>query len=253
MTTYVLVHGGWHGGWCWRRVGGALIATGSNVYTPTLTGLGERAHLLSPEIGLETHIRDVLGMLEFEELKSVVLVGHSYSGIVVTAVADRAPDKIAHLVYLDAVVPRDGEGLYDRAPAQVKEHFEEQARTKGDGWRVPVSAASAGFLGLREAEDIRWVVPRLTAHPIRTFREPVRLGASFPQMPRTYINCIGDKDFGQPRTAQAEGIDDYHELRTGHDAMVTAPQDVARLLRKVGERAVAQPRVAGDAPNSARP
>lgn len=253
MTTYVLVHGGWHGGWCWRRVGRALVATGDDVHTPTLTGLGERAHLLSPEVGLETHILDVLGLLEFEDLRGVVLVGHSYSGIVVTGVADRAPGRIAHLVYLDAVVPRDGEGLHDRAPAQVKAYFEEQARTKGDGWRVPTGAASAEFLGLRKDEDISWVMPRLTAHPIRTFREPVRLSADFPQMPRTYINCIGDKDFGQPRTIQAEGIDGYHELRTGHDAMVTASQEVARVLRQVAERAVAQPLAAGDAPNSARP
>lgn len=253
MATYVLVHGGWHGGWCWRRVGRALIATGNEVYTPTLTGLGERAHLLAPELGLETHIRDVLGMLEFEDLRGVVLVGHSYSGIVVTAVADRAPGRIAHLVYLDAVVPRDGECLYDRAPAQVKAHFEEQARTKGDGWRVPVAAANAEFLGLREEEDIRWVMPRLTAHPIRTFREPVQLSASFPQMPRTYINCIGEKNFGQPRTIQADGIDDYHELRTGHDAMVTAPQEVVRVLRQVAERAGAHAPAAGDTPKSARP
>ena len=231
MTTYVLVHGAWHGGWCWRRVEHALIARGDDVFAPTLTGLGERAHLLSPEIGLETHILDVLGMLEFEDLTGIVLVGHSYSGIVINAVADRAPGRIAHVVYLDAVVPRDGECLYDRAPAQVKAHFEEHAKTSGDGWRVPVGAASAEFLGLRTDEDISWVMPRLTPHPIRTFREPVRLSASFPQMPRTYINCIGDKEFGQPRSIQADGIGDYHELRTGHDAMVTASQEVANVLR----------------------
>lgn len=252
MATYVLVHGAWHGGWCWRRVARSLIAIGNEVYTPTLTGLGQRAHLLSPEVGLETHILDVLGMLEFEDLRGVILVGHSYSGIVVSAVADRAPGRIARLVYLDAVVPRNGEGLYDRAPAQVMSYFEQQASTKGDGWRVPAGAASAEFLGLREEEDISWVMPRLTAHPIRTFREPVRLGGGFPQMPRTYINCIADKDFGQPRTLQADGIDDYHELRAGHDAMVTASQDVVSVLRQVAEGAVAQPPAAGDAPESAR-
>ena len=233
MTTYVLVHGAWHGGWCWRKVARALTATENDVHTPTLTGLGERAHLLSPEVGLETHIQDVVGTLEVEDLKEVVLVGHSYGGIVVTAVADRVPQRIARLVYLDAVVPRDGECMYDRAPAQVKAHFEEHAKTGGSGWRVPVGAVSAQFLGLTDEEDVRWVMPKLTPHPVRTFREIVRLSPGFPQMPRTYINCIGNRPFGQPRTVQADGINDYHEVRTGHDAMVTTPQDIVGLLRKV--------------------
>jgi pimeloyl-ACP methyl ester carboxylesterase len=158
-------------------------------------------------------------------------VGHSYGGVVVTAVADRVPERIARLVYLDAVVPRDGECLYDRAPAHVKEHFEQHAQGGGEGWRVPVDAVSRQMLGLTDEEDARWVLPKLTPHPQRTFTERVRLGPEFPRMPRTYINCIGDKPFGQPRTMQADGIDDYHELRTGHDAMVTAPEEVVRLLR----------------------
>jgi pimeloyl-ACP methyl ester carboxylesterase len=237
MTTFVLVHGAWHGGWCWNRVGRALKQTGSEVYTPTLTGLGERAHLASREVDLETHISDVLGVLEAEDLADIVLVGHSYGGIVITAVADRAAQRIAHLVYLDAFAPRDGQSLYDCVPAEVKTHFEDQARIGGDGWRVPVAAVSAPFLGLKHQDDVRWVMPKLTAHPIRTFREAVRLGATLPPLPRTYIKCIGDKPLGQPKTLQADGMDDYHELRTGHDAMVTAPQDVVDLLRKVGETA----------------
>ena len=124
MTTYVLVHGAWHGGWCWRRVVRDLMALGSEVYAPTLTGLGERAHLASLEVGLETHIRDVLGVLEAEDLADVVLVAHSYAGIVCSAVADRASKRIARLVYLDAVVPQDGQCLYDCASAQAKAHFE---------------------------------------------------------------------------------------------------------------------------------
>lgn len=232
MATYVLVHGAWHGGWCWSRVARTLRETGAEVYTPTLTGLGERAHLASREVGLETHVADVLEVLEAEDLTDVVLAGHSYAGMVVTAVADHAAARIARLIYLDAVVPRDGQCLYDRAPAQVKAHFEEHARTGGEGWRVPVAAASAQFLGLKREDDLRWVMPRLTPHPIRTFREAVQLRSDAPAVPRSYINCIGDKPLGQPRTAQAEGIADYHELRTGHDAMVTAAQEVAALLRK---------------------
>lgn len=229
MPTYVLVHGAWHGGWCWARVRRALEADGSPVHTPTLTGLGERAHLVSREVGLETHVADVVAVLETEDLADVVLVGHSYAGMVVTAVADRAARRIARLVYLDAVVPRDGQCLYDTASPQVKAHFEEQAKNGGEGWLVP--PAGAKFLGLQSEEDQRWVMPRLRPHPVRTFREAVRLGAGPPRVPRRYINCIGDKPPGQPRSAQAEGIADYRELRTGHDAMVTAAGEVAALLR----------------------
>ena len=159
MTTYVLVHGAWHGGWCWRKVRAALEATSADVHTPTLTGLGERAHLASRDISLDTHVSDVLGVLETEDLSEVVLVGHSYGGIVVTAVADRAADRVARLVYLDAVVPRDGQCLYDRAPPQLRAHFEEQARVAGEGWRVPVSVATPQFLGLKAEEDVRRAMP----------------------------------------------------------------------------------------------
>ena len=231
MTTYVLVHGAWHGGWCWRKVRALLEASGADVHTPTLTGLGDRAHLASRDVGLDCHVADVLGVLETEDLSGIVLVGHSYAGMVVTGVADRAAHRIARLVYLDAVVPKDGQCLYDRAPPQVRTSWEEQARVAGEGWRVPASVATPQFLGLKSDEDLRWVMPRLTPHPIRSFREPLRLSDRIPQMPRTYINCIGDKPLGQPRTVQADGIVDYHELRTGHDAMVTAAEDVAALLR----------------------
>lgn len=231
MTTFVLVHGAWHGGWCWSRVARGLVAASHSVHAPTLTGLGERAHFLSRETSLETHVHDILDVLEAGNLKDAVLVGHSYGGVVVTCVADRAPQRIARLVYLDAVVPRDGECMYDRSPVSIRAHFEEHANRGGQGWYVPVSALSPQFLGLTSEADARWVMPKLTPHPIRTFAERVRLSVSFPRMPRTYINCIGDKQPGQPRTAQADGIDDYHEIRAGHDAMVAAPEAVTALLR----------------------
>jgi pimeloyl-ACP methyl ester carboxylesterase len=232
MATYVLVHGAWHGGWCWRRVVHALVAAGDTVFTPTLTGLGERAHLLTPDIGLETHVQDVLGVLRAEDLADVVLVGHSYAGFVVDAVADRAPERVAHIVYLDAVVGADGECLFDRLGPATRARFEERAQAEGDGWRVPVSAASPQYLGLASEEDARWVMDRLTPHPMRTFRDALRLSPAFPPVARTYVNCIGELPAGQPPSSQARGIDDCVELRTGHDAMVTAPREVAALLRR---------------------
>jgi pimeloyl-ACP methyl ester carboxylesterase len=234
MKTYVLVHGAWHGGWCWERVRNLLQATGAQVRTPTLTGLGERAHLASRDTGLATHVADVLEAIESEDLTGVVLVGHSYAGMVVTAVADRAAGRISCLVYLDAVVPANGQCLYDLAPERLKTVCEELARIEGDGWRVPASVATPQFLGLESDEDQAWVLPKLTPHPIQTFRDAVSLDPQFPRMPRSYINCIGHKAFGQPRTRQAEGISDYHEVRAGHDAMVTAPEEVAAILRKLG-------------------
>src|SRR5689334_15631432 len=113
MANYLLVHGAWHGGWCWRRVVPLLRAAGHEVFTPTLTGLGERVHLLTRDVGLDTHAQDVIGVLEYEDLRDVVLVGHSYGGMVITAVAERAAERLAHLVYLDAFVPRDGQSQMD--------------------------------------------------------------------------------------------------------------------------------------------
>src|SRR5690349_14070720 len=123
MITYVLLHGGWAGGWQWRAVAQHIRAAGYEVYTPTFTGLGERAHLASPEVGLETHIQDVLGVLEYEDLHEMVLVGHSYSGMVSTAVAERVPERIAELVYVDAFVPQDGQSLNDIIGLNLQAYF----------------------------------------------------------------------------------------------------------------------------------
>jgi pimeloyl-ACP methyl ester carboxylesterase len=168
-------------------------------------------------------------VLEYEELADVILVGHSYAGMVVTAVADRVPQRLSRLVYLDAVVPNSGQCLSDCAGPEFRRRIEEQVRIQGDGWLIPT--ASAQTLGLIRNEDIDWTVPRLGPHPYRTFYETVesRLPAAA-MVPPTYINCIADKAPGGLRSAQADGIDDYHELATEHDAMITLPEEVAELL-----------------------
>ena len=210
----------------------ALRAHGAEVYTPTLTGLGERAHLASREVSLETHVRDVMGTIESERLDDVVLVGHSYAGVVVTAVADRMPQRISRLVYLDAMVPRAGQSLYDTAGPVFRERIEGLVKTQGEGWYIPIPTAER--MGLFAQEDIDFAMPRLVPHPARTFAEPVNLrGPWASPVRRTYINCIGKSTPGGPRSVQAAGIDDYRELSTGHDAMVTAPNEVAAMLLEV--------------------
>jgi pimeloyl-ACP methyl ester carboxylesterase len=232
MATYVLVHGAWHGGWCWKRLAAALQGPGVEIHTPTLTGLGERSHLASRDVSLETHIQDVLGTIESERLDDVILVGHSYAGVVVTGVADRVPQRISRLVYLDAMVPKSGQSLYDTAGPAFRERIESAVKAQGEGWYIPLPTAER--MGLFEQDDIDFVMPRLVPHPARTFAEAVTLKSPWGKpVRRSYINCIGKSTPGGPRSSQAAGIDDYHEISTGHDAMVTMPLELVMLLRDI--------------------
>lgn len=188
MATYVLVHGAWHGGWCWKKVTPLLRAAGHDVFTPTLTGLGERVHLLTPAVGLETHIQDVLGVVHYEDLRQVILVGHSYGGMVITGVAHQATDRLAHLVYLDAFVPHDGQCLLDLPPPEMAAAQREQAKTIGDGWRVPPLPLEA--FGVTDQADLRWAGPKVGDQPRLTFEQPVRYASEAgAALPRTYISC----------------------------------------------------------------
>ncbi|NQW10278.1 MAG: alpha/beta fold hydrolase [Alphaproteobacteria bacterium] len=230
MTTYVLVHGAWHGGWCWVRVAERLRAAGHTVFTPTLTGLADRAHLMGPTLSLQTHIRDVAGLLAWEELRDVVLVGHSYGGMVITGAADRVADRIKTLVFLDALTPKHGQCAMDlRAPEQVAATFE-AARTRGNGWRIPPTPA-ATFL-VNEA-DRAWVDAKCTDLPLACFTEHLHLsGAADRITDRVYIRASG---YPNPTfdtalaTARAAGWP-CHEVPVGHDVMVDAPEELTRIL-----------------------
>ena len=236
MATLVLVHGAWHGGWCWRRLTPLLRGAGHEVYVPTLTGLGERAHLLSPAVGLDTHAQDVVGVLEYEALDRVVLVGHSYGGMVITAVAQQAAARLAHLVYLDAFVPRDGECLLDLLGEKGRDATLARARAEGQGWRLPPPRDESPF-GTRDEADIRWLRSKLGAHPVKSLQQPVRLtdpGAV--ALPRTFIDCTETAWFPQPaRRARSEPGWHYRALPTGHDAMITAPHELATVLQEITE------------------
>lgn len=233
MATFVLVHGAWHGGWCWKRVTPLLRAVGHEVFTPTLTGLGERAHLLAPSVDLETHIQDVLGVLQCEDLGRVILVGHSYGGMVITGVAGRAPERLAHLVYLDAFVPRNGQSLYDLVPPERRALYDEWARAKGEGFRLP--SPPLEYFGVTAEPDVQWVTPRLLPQPLATLTNPVQLTHSVADLPRTYIACTQHtgpfRQFAQ--RAQREAGWRYRELPAVHDVMITAPRDLVALLLEV--------------------
>src|ERR1700736_5549500 len=168
MATFVLVHGGWFGGWCWQKVVPFLEAAGHEVYAPTLTGLAERASELSPDVGLDIHIQDIVCLLEEKDLHGVILVGHSYGAMVITGVVDQVPERIAHLDYLDTFVPRDGESLADISPMVIRV-LRRQAQAHGDGYRV----ASRGTYGVTTEPDRSWVLSKVTPQPLMTFEQPL--------------------------------------------------------------------------------
>src|SRR5579864_4967470 len=187
MATFVLVHGGWHGGWCWQKVIPFLEAAGHDVYAPTLTGLAERVSELSPDVGLDTHIQDIVGLLEDKDLQGVILVGHSYGGMVITGVVDRVPERIAHLVYLDTFVPRDGDAMVSVSPLVIRPLLRRQ--TRADGWRVD----SRGTYGVTREPDRSWVLRSVTPQPLKTLEQPLHLKnpAIVEAVPRTHIECTG--------------------------------------------------------------
>ena len=227
--TFVLVHGAWHGGWCWRHVLPLLRKENHEAHAPTLTGLGDRAHLAHPDINLETHIRDVQMLIEAEELNEVVLVGHSYAGMVITGVADRIGERIRRLVYLDAFVPENGKALVDYAGAERAARQRSDAAQGGTVGPMPASA-----LGLTRPEDIDWATRRQVRHPFGTMTQPLTLAneAAFARLPKSFVNCHSatgtfDQFVAKIRNDPAW---QYLELNTGHDAMIIDPQATARVL-----------------------
>lgn len=235
MTTYVLVHGAWGGGWKYARVAERLRKRGHIVFTPTLTGAGERSHLLSGEINLTTHVTDILNVIRTEDLSGIVLAGHSYGGMVITAVADQIPEKIAALVYLDAFVPEDGQSLFDLNIPANTQMFLARAGANG-GLLIPPPPAKAYF-GVNDADAAR--VDALAApQPIGTMIEKVRLTGAY----RRVTKCIYVHGAVLPRespfhrfyeAAKAAGWD-AHALPCGHDVMLDRPEEVAEILDGVG-------------------
>lgn len=223
MTTYVLVHGAWHGGWCWRRTAESLRAAGHEVHTPTLTGLGERAHLLDAGIGLRTHVDDLLGVLRYEDLRDVVLVGHSYAGLVVREAADRVPERVSRITMVDAWAAGDGRSLEDVVPDFFRDRIESATV---DGLVPPSPAAD---VGVTEPDQAAWLEARLTPQPRRTFSEPTRLSGAVDAIDCRAVLCTPGGPMPFPRLARENGWA-ATVLDVGHDAMVTAPRELADVL-----------------------
>lgn len=230
--TFVLVHGASHGGWCWSRVARLLRAAGHDVFTPTLTGFGERAHLLTPDVGPATLVQDVVGVLEAEELRDVVLVGHSFGALVALGVAQRVPALLRRIVLLDGVVVEPGEpGFAVFTPDAVAARI--AAAEPSGGLSYPASPAAV--FGVGEPADAAWVDRRLTPQPLRVYTEPFDIRAPLGNgVPVSYLSCVDPPYMpiaAAHRIVRREGWE-WRELATGHDAMITAPElTAAELLR----------------------
>lgn len=238
MATYLLVHGGGGGGWVWGRLAPLLRAAGHEVWTPTLTGVGERSHLLRPETDLETHIADVLAVMFYEDLTDVILVGHSYGGMVITGVADRASERIGQLVYLDAAMPQDGESLVDLSP-ELMALARQDARLVNDVEVVlgPDTAATRQ-VGSQDEAIVGWKARRQTPHPWISFAQPLKLTdpAALAAIPRTNINCTSTLRLRpKDKVQRALTADRVWEIDTTHDLMITEPQRVAEMLLKLAD------------------
>lgn len=227
MSTFVLVHGAWQGGWCWKRVASLLRQAGHDVVTPTMTGLGERAHLLTDKVDLYTHIEDILAVIHCEGLSDFILCGHSYGGMVITGVADQLHENVQSLIYLDALVPADGQSALDVLPEDLA------AGLQNNRGNIGVAPAPAEAFSVN-MEDRAWVDRLNTDHPYRTFAQPIRLADSWKQVHRkTYIYATGwQPGIGQPFFDRAQQETDWtaHSMACGHYAMIDMPEELTQLL-----------------------
>ena len=230
---FLLVHGAFSGGWLWDRVRPLLQDVGHEVFTPTLTGLGDRADSSSPDIGLSTHVADVVRLIEAEDLQDVVLVLYSYAGMLAPGVAAAAADRLERLVFLDAFVPDEGDRCFDLMPLEAADSIRRQAEAEGEGWRFPPFPMDA--LGVLAEENVRWIGQRLVEQPLKTYEEPVQgTSGEWKRLPRTYIACTESAFVGvlEPFAQMARTQPGWScvELASGHSPMISAPDALVRVL-----------------------
>jgi pimeloyl-ACP methyl ester carboxylesterase len=231
MSSFVFVHGAWHGGWSWRLVADRLAERGHEVHTPSLTGLGDRAHLGGPHVALETHLQDIVSLIQSHDLQQVVLVGHSYGGIIVRATADRLFERVSELIYVDALVPEDGESAATLVGEQIASDW--QSRPRAANGTIPHSDVSRW--GIVDRRQHAWVTARVCGHPLRTLFETVSLSDHrAAALPTTYVHCSGVDGERRP-SVYAQRVASYAnarwvDLRAAHDVMLTHPDHIVELL-----------------------
>jgi pimeloyl-ACP methyl ester carboxylesterase len=228
----VLVHGAWHGGWCYGRVADQLRAAGHRVYTPTLTGLGERSHLLTPSVNLSTHIADIANLIRWEDIRQIILVGHSYGGMVVTGVADAMTDRVSALVYLDAFLPTAGKSFHDILPPEVALAQVQSAHASNGLTAPPIPAAAFNV----NEEDRAWVDSLCTPHPLRTLTQPIELTGNHSRIAnKSYVLATknpGVLFHGFARSMRNDPSCTSYELPCGHDVMIDLPHETASIIRR---------------------
>ncbi|WP_051621219.1 alpha/beta hydrolase [Leeuwenhoekiella sp. MAR_2009_132] len=232
--TFVLIHGAWHGGWCWKDVKENLIKENFATYTPSLSGMGENRHNLNDSISLKTHILDIISLIVMEDLENVVLVGHSYAGSVITGVADSIPERLNKLIFLDAMLVHDGE-----SPITSEPRSEQLKKKKIFDKKEHFDPISSTYFGVSDIEKVEWVNARLTPQPYMTFGQPLQLQHAFGNgLPMVYIACKN------PQLSVLKDRSDklknepgwkYLTLNTGHDAMITMPNELSVMLMELAK------------------
>jgi pimeloyl-ACP methyl ester carboxylesterase len=235
MANYCLVHGGWHGGWVWKRVARSLREEGHDVYTPTMTGLGERSHLLNATINLSTNIQDIVNVIKFEELNNVILCGHSYAGMVISGVADLISERIAALVYLDAWVPENGDSMFTLLPETWQLSVIKEVAPY-EGYMRPAIPAEALQVNKR---DRAWVDRMCTPHPLGTMTEGIRLHGNHRKVKKRIFALASGWEPNPVRAfyekLQKDPAWTIRTIKCGHDAMLDEPEEVVNILREAGE------------------
>ncbi len=234
MSTFILIHGGWHGGWCWRKVAKNLRSAGHEVFAPSLTGMGEREHLWTPDVGLSTHTQDVLNLIHFEQLNQIILVGHSYGGTIMTLVADQIAVQIDALVYVDGVIPEDGVSGWMAFPEQRRSDMLAGAKKLG-GQRIP--SPDPSIWGVTEAQDVAWLRALCSPHPLKTMLDVPQLGQAWTRVRIKHYILAGMNNNPRFRSHfnSAQSQDDWttEVIDGGHDLMVTHSNELSNALDRV--------------------
>lgn len=230
MTRFVAVHGAWSAGWAWRRMHAELGRRQHQLFTPTWTGIGERRHLAGPTVGLSTHIDDLVNHMDAEDHSDVVLIAHSYGGMVATGAMGRIADRVRHVIYLDALLPRRGQSVFELFGDEARDRMMSAAAASGTWWAIPSNPPPPDT----SAEDLDWIAPRRVPQPIATFAEGAPHGIEELTVPRAYIYClrVGPGDPFGPFAAMTKADPDwsYREIDASHSPNITDPVGLADVL-----------------------